>query len=133
ITPPEEMLWMKAFVQDRDRYDGADVAHLLLCCAGQFDWSRLLQRFHGHEPVLLAHLVFFNYIYPGHRHLVPREVMDDLYDAGHRDPDPVDRDVCNGTNLSRNQYLHDVQKAGFVDPRLPPRGPLSPAEIAHFN
>lgn len=30
MVPLEEMIWSKAFVMERDRYDGADVAHLLL-------------------------------------------------------------------------------------------------------
>src|ERR687889_386686 len=49
IVPPEEQLWTKAFVQDRDRYDGADVAHLILAQGARFDWQRLLRRFRGHE------------------------------------------------------------------------------------
>jgi hypothetical protein len=31
LVPPEEQIWSKAFVQDRDRYDGADIAPLILC------------------------------------------------------------------------------------------------------
>ena len=27
LTPAEEMIWSKAFIQERERYDGADVAH----------------------------------------------------------------------------------------------------------
>ena len=29
LCPPEEMIWSKAFIMERERYDGADVAHLL--------------------------------------------------------------------------------------------------------
>src|SRR5687767_159276 len=29
LVPPEEMIWSKAFVLERERYDGADVIHLL--------------------------------------------------------------------------------------------------------
>ena len=29
LTPPEELIWSKAFVQERERFDGADVMHLI--------------------------------------------------------------------------------------------------------
>jgi len=64
LCPPEEMLWSKAFIMERERYDGADVAHLLRCCAEELDWQRLLARFGEHWRVLLSHLVLFGYIYP---------------------------------------------------------------------
>ncbi len=84
LCPAEEMLWSKAFIMERERYDGADVAHLLHCCAAELDWRRLLDRFGEHWRVLLSHLVLFGYIYPanpadhGHPRLaasVPPEVM----------------------------------------------------------
>ena len=37
LIPPEEMIWSKAFVMSRDRYDGADIAHLLLTPPS--DWT----------------------------------------------------------------------------------------------
>jgi len=45
LTPVEEMLWSKAFVMERHRYDGADIAHLIRARGEHFDWNRLLQRF----------------------------------------------------------------------------------------
>src|SRR5918997_31387 len=45
LIPPEEMLWSKSFVMERERYDGADVNHLLRARAANLDWPRLLQRF----------------------------------------------------------------------------------------
>jgi hypothetical protein len=48
LCPVEEMIWSKAFVQERERFDGADVAHLLLCCAPRLDWERVLRRFGAH-------------------------------------------------------------------------------------
>ena len=29
LTPPTEMIWSKALLQNRHRYDGADIAHLI--------------------------------------------------------------------------------------------------------
>lgn len=37
LCPPEEMLWSKSYVMERERYDGAEVMHLLraLCWMGR--------------------------------------------------------------------------------------------------
>ena len=29
LCAPEEMIWMKAFIMERERFDGADIAHIL--------------------------------------------------------------------------------------------------------
>ena len=50
LCPPEELLWSKAFVQERERFDGADALHLLHACARTLDWDRLLARFDHHSP-----------------------------------------------------------------------------------
>ena len=48
FCPPEEILWSKSSVMERERYDGADIMHLLHAYGAQFDWPRLLQRFGVH-------------------------------------------------------------------------------------
>jgi hypothetical protein len=58
----EETIWSKAFVMERERYDGADIAHLLRASAERLDWHRLLERFDAHWPVLLSHLILFGFI-----------------------------------------------------------------------
>ena len=52
-VPAEEMIWSKAFIMERERYDGNDVAHLLHARAAELDWSRVLRRFGPHWRVLL--------------------------------------------------------------------------------
>src|SRR3954466_8851828 len=42
IAPVEELMWQKAFVMERERYDGADVAHILRSSAEVLDWDRVL-------------------------------------------------------------------------------------------
>ena len=37
LIPPEEMIWSKAFIMERERYDGNDVIHLLRARAGSLD------------------------------------------------------------------------------------------------
>jgi hypothetical protein len=38
---------------------------------------------------------------------------------------PSNRNVCAGTLLSREQYLHDVNRLGYVDGRLTPASSMT--------
>jgi hypothetical protein len=127
LCPPEEGIWARAFVMERERYDGADVAHLLRCCADTLDWARLLARFGAHWRVLYAHLVLFGFIYPSERRRVPAWVMQRLADrlAAEEATPGEGAQVCQGTLLSRAQFLIDVGRWGYADARLKPRGNLT--------
>jgi hypothetical protein len=133
IANMEDGILSKSFIMERERYDGADIAHMLHACAEKLDWPSLLERFGPHWRVLLAHLTLFGYIYPGERHRVPRWVMETLLGrltAETRQPPAEDPHVCAGTLLSRAQYLHDVEQLGYVDGRLTPVSTMTPADVA---
>jgi catechol 2,3-dioxygenase-like lactoylglutathione lyase family enzyme len=132
LCPPEETLWSKAFVQDRDRFDGADVIHLILCRGKQFDWDRLIRRFQNHERVLLAHLLLFDYSFPSERDCVPREVMDRLGKMVAAEPTEGAK-ICRGTMLAQRSYDCAVRKWGYLDGRLQPHGPLTPEQLAQVT
>jgi hypothetical protein len=128
LAPPEELIWSKAFVMERERFDGADVLHLVRALAEILDWRRLRDRFSGHEEVLLSHLVLFRYAYPGEADRVPGELLRELF--GIVDGRPARRTkLCRGTLLSRAQYLVDVSAGGLIDARRPPFGRLSRREL----
>lgn len=135
LCPPEEMLWSKSFVMERERYDGADVAHLLRAVGRELDWDRLLRRFGEHWRVLLSHLILFTFIYPAERRIVPASLLRDL--AGRlSEPGQGDAEgerACLGTLISRQQYLIDVEEWGYRDGRLPPTGRMTEAEIAAWT
>jgi hypothetical protein len=130
LIPAEEMIWSKAFIMERERFDGADVAHIVRASAERIDWPRLVARFGDSWRILLAHLVMFGFIYPGERHRIPAGVMGELSTRLQRElraPEPGER-VCRGTILSRAQYLVDVERWGYLDPRLAPHGNLTEHE-----
>ena len=135
ICPPEEMLWQQAFVMERERYDGANVSHLIRGLAGQLDWPRLLTRFGPHWRVLLAHLVLFGFIYPSHRADVPEWVMRDLIGRLQQEVTmhPSEEPVCQGTLLSRAQYLVDVEQRGYQDARLLPPGSMTEDDVSRWT
>lgn len=135
LSPIEEQIWSKAFIMERERHDGADVAHLLHACARQIDWPRLLQRFGPHWRVLMSHLVLFGFIYPAERDELPAWVMTELLQRLNqeiRQPPPDDK-LCAGTLLSREQYLDDVSQAGYRDGRVAPFGSMSPEDVARWT
>jgi hypothetical protein len=125
FSPIEEMIWSKAYVMERERYDGHDVAHLIRVGAGWLDWDRLMTRFGENWRVLFAHLVLFGFVYPGERDKVPTAVLETLSERLRNDAAPRDTNLCRGTLLSRSQYLHDVHELGFTDARVVPFGSMT--------
>lgn len=135
LCPVEEIIWQKSFIMERERFDGADVAHLIRAKGDSLDWWRLLCRFQDNWRVLLGHLILFGYVYPAERAKVPMEVLQKLFNRLHRElqaggsPEPI----CRGPMLSRAQYLIDVEHWGYHDPRIEPAGPLTLRQLAEWN
>jgi hypothetical protein len=135
LCPPEEMLWSKGYIMERERYDGADMVHLLRACSASLDWPRLLARFGPHWRVLLSHLILFGFVYPAEQARLPTWVMQDLLqrvDSEIHEAPAADQ-VCQGTLLSRAQYLVDIAAWGYHDARLVPTGYMTAADIAHWT
>ena len=135
LAPAEEMLWSKAFVMERERYDGADVIHILRSRAERLDWDRLLMRFADRWRVLLANLVLFGFIYPSERARIPSRVMRVLTErlAAELDADMESARVCRGTLVSREQYLPDTLHWGYLDGRLEPFGNMTADQIRSWT
>jgi len=115
LMPLEEFIWSKAYVQDRYRFDGADINHLILKQGEMLDWHRLLQRMEQHWQLLLCCLLNFRFVYPSERRIVPKWLMYELIDRLQNQleaPIPKDR-VCRGPLLSRTQYVIDIEAWGF--------------------
>ncbi|HEY9649681.1 MAG TPA: hypothetical protein V6C95_03390, partial [Coleofasciculaceae cyanobacterium] len=135
ICSAEEMIRSKAFIMERERYDGADIAHLLRGCSDTLNWSHLLKRFGSYWRVLLSHLILFGFIYPSERSRIPNWVLEELFnrlqsEISHTAPK---EQVCQGTLLSRAQYLVDIECWGYDDARLEPKGKITKEAIAQWT
>jgi len=132
LTPAEEQLWSKAFVMDRDRFDGADVIHIILSRGHEMDWERILRRFRGHERVLLSHLMLFGYAYPCDKDQIPDWVVPRLLREVQNEALPSER-LCRGPNLAHGgSYGTAIREWKYFDGRLKPHGPLTPQEISQL-
>jgi hypothetical protein len=132
LVTAEDMIWSKAFVMERERFDGGDVLHIIRQSGATLDWGRLLRRFGSHAPVLLAHVILFQFVYPSLRTTIPDWVMDELW---HRaaGADDAPANVCRGTLLSREQYLIDVNDWGYLDARELPIGRMTRQQIREWS
>lgn len=135
LCPVEETIWTKAFIMERERFDGADVLHLFRSRGASLDWERLVHLFGDHWRVLFAHIILFGFVYPSHRNLIPERIVQMMmrrleHEQGQ---DPPEARICRGTLLSREQYLKDVNEWHYLDARLWPEGSMSPDDVKHWT
>lgn len=139
LVPAEEMIWQKAFIMERHRFDGADVIHLLRSGSDWLDWDRLERRFGDNWLVLLGHLLLLKFAFPGHHSRGLKELLQKLTA---RLTDDVDHEAgpsselgptCQGTFLSLLDYLPAVQAWGYRDARLPPTGKMRAEDIDYWT
>jgi hypothetical protein len=135
LIPAEEMIWSKGLIMERERYDGADVAHVIRAVGDKLDWRRLIDRYGKYSRVLYVHIILFGFIYPSQRAKIPGWVMDEMAQrlAAEVHAGNSDDDICYGTILSRQQYLVDITERGYRDARLRPDGNMNAEEIAHWT
>jgi hypothetical protein len=117
LVPPTEFVWSKIFVQDRYRYDGADVAHMILKRHEEIDWHQLLKHMELYWEVLLVALLNFRFIYPSERDHVPRWLIDELLERlnAQLDMPTPEMPVCRGRIFSPRDYLIDVSEWGYSE------------------
>jgi len=116
VLAAEELIASKLFVTRRERFDGADIAHVLYGTRGQLDWERLLQLIGEHWEVLLWALLLFRYVYPAHTDYVPRSVWDDLlqrFQQAVARPDP--KAQFRGSLIDDKMFAIDVDEWGMPD------------------
>jgi hypothetical protein len=110
---PEELIWLKSYVQNRERFDGADVNHLFLKTGKSLDWKRLLDRLDQHWHILLAELILFQFIYPSdYQDIIPKWLFDELIARAKEQYDiaGTGEKVCRGPIIDQTQYAIDIKQ-----------------------
>jgi Nucleotidyl transferase of unknown function (DUF2204) len=123
VMAPEALIASKAPIAQRDRFDGADIVRLIYSVKGNLDWQRLLEHLEGHFELLLWHLIFFSYIYPGHAAYIPKSLIADLFkQLQKRWRDEAPTDDFRGILLDPVIFGSDCTRWGLKRP--PKRKPL---------
>lgn len=71
LLAPEEMLWSKLHVLQRDRCDWPDLLNLLYTTGPHLHWARLLHLASGDERLLGALLMLFSWVAPARAQALP--------------------------------------------------------------
>jgi Nucleotidyl transferase of unknown function (DUF2204) len=111
VLAPEELVASKIFVTKRERFDGADIAHVIYGTYPSFDWERELQLVGEHWEMLLWSLLLFRYVYPAQTHYVPADVWRELLERLQSEIASPDPDASfRGSLVDDNMFAIDVNE-----------------------
>jgi hypothetical protein len=74
VIPPEEMLWQKSYVMQRDRCDWPDVINILYMAGHMLDWEHLINRAREDEALIYGLLHVFEWMCPDRAGKLPEFV-----------------------------------------------------------
>src|SRR5262249_32770202 len=131
IAPVADIILSKAWVAGRERYDGADICHLIHARGKSIDWTDLVLRFGVHWQLLLHYLILYRFVSPVDRDVIPVEVVHGLAARIGTDAELADGLLFRGPLVDRYAYLHDLRHEHQPDPReeLARRAGLSVADV----
>ncbi|MCZ7570880.1 MAG: nucleotidyltransferase family protein [Ardenticatenaceae bacterium] len=84
VVPPEEVIWAKLYVLQRDRCDWPDVLNLVYATGPTLDWSHLLDRLAEDTLLLTGVLSVFTWLGPDRARALPESIWDRLPSPGLR-------------------------------------------------
>lgn len=116
VLAPEELVASKIFVTRRERFDGADIAHVIYGTYPTFDWNREVQLVGEHWEMLLWSLLLFRYVYPAQTYYVPATVWRDLLQRFEKEiarPDPQAK--FRGSLVDDNMFAIDLNEWGLAN------------------
>jgi len=114
VLAPEEMIASKLFVTRRERFDGADIAHLVYGAHGNLQWDRILELASEHWELVLWSLVLFRYVYPASSDLVPQSVWQDLLSRFSKEIQSAQAGAkFRGTLIDDAMFAIDVEEWGL--------------------
>lgn len=114
----EELLASKVYLAARDRFDGADILHLIRAAKGELDWQRILALLGGDDLILLWHLILFQFVYPGHADYLPAELMDRAWERLRASRGaPLDPRTFQGMLLDPVAFATDCELWGYANAR----------------
>lgn len=116
IIAPEDLIASKLFVTRRERFDGADIAHIIYRTQGGLDWQRIVDLAGENWEMLLWALVLFRYVYPAQSDYVPAALWQELlarYTQLVQQPDA--NAPFRGSLVDENMFSVDIKDWGLPD------------------
>ncbi len=114
VLAAEELIASKLFVNFRERFDGADIVHIIYATRGKIDWQRVLQLVGEHWELLLWELMLFHYVYPSKQDVVPRAIWDDLLSRFRRQLDSGSENLpFRGSLIDEKMFSIDMKEWGM--------------------
>jgi len=116
IIAPEDLIASKLFVTRRERFDGADIAHIIYRTQGCLEWSRIIELAGEHWEMLLWALMLFRYVYPAQSDYVPAILWDQLLSRYTQLIQRADPNASfRGSLVDENMFSVDVKDWGLPD------------------
>lgn len=116
VLAPEELIASKLFVVRRERFDGADIAHLIYTSRGNLNWDRIMQVAGEHWEMVLWALMLYRYVYPGQSDFVPRTLWRDLLvRLQHTLISPTPDAKFRGSLVDDRMFAIDVNEWGLAN------------------
>jgi hypothetical protein len=113
VLGPEECIASKCFVAFRERFDGADIVHLLKACGRRLDWQRIFHLVGEHWELLYWSLILYAYVYPAHTDAVPEPVWRELTQRFTEQLGQPDRNApFRGSLVDPRMFAIDVDEWG---------------------
>jgi hypothetical protein len=108
LLAPEEVLWSKLHVMQRDRCDWPDLLNLLYTQGPQLHWARLLTLLAGDERLLASLLMLFTWVAPARAQQLPPWLWSKLDLPGTERLEPIVRDDSRVRLLDSRPWFTEV-------------------------
>ncbi|MFW5810327.1 MAG: nucleotidyltransferase [Thermodesulfobacteriota bacterium] len=118
----ENLIASKCYIARGDRFDGADIVHLILASKGRLEWNYISHLLKDDPYILLWHLTLFGYVYPGHADYLPMDMMKNLFNQMTQEMETEENPKrFRGTLLDPLKFRVDCERWGYENrtPRTP--------------
>lgn len=113
--PLEETILSKMMVGNRDRFDGADILHILYASGPSADWDRLRDMAGEHIGLLVAYLHMYRWGYPERADNVPPDILDRFHAYAKQHADAPEQPF-RARLMDLPSFQADVDDWGLPDP-----------------
>jgi Nucleotidyl transferase of unknown function (DUF2204) len=116
VLAAEELFASKLFVTRRERFDGADLCHIIYGAKGKLDWARIMALVgEAHWELVLWAILLYDYVYPGNSAYIPRNFWDDLLGRLRQTIDRPSPAPFRGSLIDPKMFAIDVDEWGMGD------------------